>query len=278
MNEENNIANDIDLDEAFESFEEEDRGPSLNDISIQRNNVNTSQVNTQMTESKLQQLQAQLEKVTSALESGKKTHYLETILSKYADIDPIFKQMLVDVTLASNEYSKENLKQVQQIFEGLEKEVNTIKIEQKNLSDYAASIHYDISTNRLVRKYLEKGFKKNTVKEQHVEKALDEHMKRLKKDEAYTLKFHSIWNTPGMSDTEKQRLTGQFISDNFRDVVSKTKSKKAAEELPSVKKSAEKDTQIEKDKKKLEKQQEENDMKADDPKLRASFHKFIEGI
>lgn len=250
---EDNFNTEFDLDDAFSS---EDDGVSLSNITINRNTVDTSAVQSRLSESKLSQMEEKLNSLMGSLESSKKSHYLDAVLQKYENVDPVFKQMLIDMNIASNEFTKEHLKEIHKYFEQLKQDVEVVKAEQKNLNDYASSIHTDITTHRLVKKYLERGFKKNTIKEEHVEKALEEHMKRVNKDEAYHLRLQSIWNTPGMDTTGKNRLTGQLILENFKEVASKAKGKKA-DELPTAKKTLEVDANVEKSQKKLDKLQAE---------------------
>jgi len=269
---------DLNLDDAFQV---EDDAMTLDSVRIQKNQVDPRTISNQLDNNKIHKLQEQLDKVTNALENGRKTTYMDSILQKYNDVDPIFKQMLIDMNIASNEFTKENLKQIQGYFSEMQTELAQLKEEQKNLSDYTSNIHTDVTTHRLVRKYLERGFKKNTIKEEHVEKAIEEHTKRLSKDEAYVLKLQNIWNTPNFDVNAKNRLTGQLILENFRDVAMKAKGKKA-DELPTAKKTLEKDAQVEKATKKMEKIQttEEEDKPKIDPdedlknKLRNKIRRF----
>jgi len=240
---------DLNLDDAFQVEED---AMTLDSVRIQKNQVDPRSISNQLDNNKLHKLEEQLAKVTNALENGRKTTYMDGILQKYDQVDPIFKQMLIDMNIASNEFTKENLKQIQGYFADMQAELAQLKEEQKNLSDYTSNIHTDVTTHRLVRKYLERGFKKNTIKEEHVEKALEEHTKRLSRDEAYVLRLQNIWNTPNFDVNAKNRLTGQLILENFRDVAVKAKGKKA-EELPTAKKTIEKDAQVEKAAKKMEK-------------------------
>jgi chromosome segregation ATPase len=266
----------INLDEAFDSSDDEIK---LENVRVQKAPVDQRIVESQLNSSKLTELEKRMEKVLNVLETGKKTHYLDALFAKYENVDPTFKQMLIEMNIASNEYTKENLKSIQGYFEEMKKEITTLKEESRSLSDYAANIHSDITTHRLVKKYLEKGFKKNTIKEEHVERAIEEHSKRLSKDEAYVLRLQNIWNTPGFDTNAKNRLTGELIFQNFRDVAAKAKGKKA-DEMPDLKKKVEKDERIEKDQKKMEKLQEKAQEEVKDtPKTdNAAIEKLINRI
>jgi hypothetical protein len=245
------------LDFNLEDYETEEESLNLDNIP-NKPQVSTEKVETKQVSSKLSEVEDRLNKITSMLETGKKTSHLDRLLSKYENVDPVFKQMLIDMNMANNEFTKDNLKQIHGFFDELKNDLIATKEKLQAVESYADSINNMVTTNKVVRKSLESAFKKSSVKEVHIEEAIKEHTKRLQKDSAYYLEFSKIWNTDGLTIADKNRLSGELIKKNFIEVAAKKRGK-SKEEAPEMKQRVEKDPLLEKSIKKMDKLQDKEE-------------------
>lgn len=204
---------------------------------------------------KVSKLEAELNTIRQHLESGKKTNFLDTIFSKYSNLDDDFKHMVAEVLNGYNQMTQQELKPIYKYFDSIQQELDKTKADIKNATDYIGNVQSDIAFDKLVRQYLQRGLKKNTVTEDVVIAAKKLHQKKLQKDEAYYLKLDNIITRNSISDAQKDKLIGQLILDSFLDDVKARASKgKSKETDPELKKRVEKDPEVEKIQKKVEKE------------------------
>lgn len=245
------IDDDFNLDAILE--EEEEITPNL---PIQSNYTNPVQLQElEGYKSKVSNLEAEISKVKELLSAGKKTNQMEAILSKYSHLDPDFRQMNIELLHANNEMQSELMKPMYEYFERLQKEIDSTKKGIDTVTQTIYSVQGNLALDRMVKQALERGFAKNRITIDHVDNAKKEHFKRVEKDEAYHLKLLNINNSKSLTEAQKDKLVGQLIMENFREIVLKKIAKgKSTAADPTVKKVIEKDTSVEKAQKKLDKE------------------------
>lgn len=247
----NELDEDFNLDSILD--EDEDITPNL---PIQSNYGNPNQLQElEGYKNKVSNLESEISKVKELLTAGKKTNQMEVILQRYSNIDPEFKQMNMELLHANNEMQAEIMKPMYEYFDRLSKEIESTKQSITNVTNAVYGVQGNLALDKMVRQALERGFAKNRITVDHIENAKKEHFKRVDKDEAYHLKLLNINQSKSLTEAQKDKLVGQLMMENYREVVQKKVAKgKSTAADPTIKKTVEKDTTVEKLQKKVDKE------------------------
>lgn len=206
---------------------------------------------------KVSKLEKDLASFKDALEAKKGSNYLEEIMDKYSDFDPRFKLFVAEVINGYAKMSTNEMKAMYDNFDNIQKELAVTKKAIEDTSSHINNVQSNVAFDKLVKRYLQRGFKKSQVTEDHVEAAKEAHFKRYNKEEAYQLKVLNILDKKHIDDATKDKLIGQLILENFTEVIKKKQAKgKVSKDDPTPKARIEKDAEVEKAKKELDKEEE----------------------
>lgn len=269
MSEDGLTNEDFDLD-LTQILEDEDDGVDYNNLPPEPKLDNKAMQEVGQYKQKVATLEEELGKIRQHLETGKKTNFLDQIFSKYANLDDDFKHMVAEVLHGYNQMTQSELKPIYKYFDTIQEELNKTKIDINKATEYIGNVQSDIAFDKLVRQYLQRGLKKNTVTEDVIIAAKKLHQKKLQKDESYYLKLDNIITRNSITDAQKDKLIGQLILDSFLDDVKSRAAKgKLKEGDPELKKRVDKDPDVEKAQKKVDKEnkREESEEKEGPPEL-----------
>jgi len=256
---ENIVKNNDDFDMELENIllEEEEDNISYNNLPPERRTTPDSVAELEMQKEKAARLEAQLNQLSEKIESGQKVNFMEGIFKRYQDIDPSFKQMVAEILHGYNQASQAELAPLFEHLNSLKKDIIKTQKNIESVHEHLTNVQGSIAFDKLVKKYLQRGFKKNSITEDVVEAAKKLHEKKLN-DESYYLRVDNILTRTTITPAQKDKLIGQLILDSYREeVIKSNKKKKLAEGSPELKKKVEKDEDVEKAQKKLEQENKE---------------------
>lgn len=266
MDEITNISNEEDFElELTSILDDEDEVFSIGNTTPERVLDNNSYAELELQKEKYSKLEAELNKIKGALESGQKSNFLEKTFAKYSDIDDGFKHMIADVLHGYNQASQAELAPIYEYFDSIKKDIVKTQKSIEDVSSHVINLENSIVFDKLTRQYLQRVFKKSSVTEDVLESVKKHHFTKKEKDDSYHLKLNNIWGSQKLTPSQKDKLTGELIAESYKETLIKKQSKgKVSNKDPEIKKRIEKDPTLEKAHKKLDKELESSSVEAEE--------------
>lgn len=202
---------------------------------------------------KASKLEKKIEEMLQATNSKKRVNVLSGIFEA-ADVPNEIKKFVADIVHAQSTLSAEDLGQIHTYLQGLQSELTSFRQELTSTQNNISGLGNNIAFRNLVKRHLEKHFRKSTIKEVAVDKAIELHAKLLDKDSAYHLQINQFVNNPNLTPKQQDALVGELITTRYKNHLAKVKGK---EDDPTAKIRVEKDPTTEKAKAKHEKTKDE---------------------
>lgn len=243
---------DLDLDSVLIEEEEiTDNRP------VERQGIDTrTAAEAEIYRQKLAKMEEEMQKLTSKLEAGSRTSFLDELLQKYGDnVDPTTRNFSIELLQGFNSVTQAEMKKIYDVVDSFNKELMVTKKSIEDVGKHIGHIQSNYAFDRLVEDYLQRGLKGKKVDIRHIESAKKAHFDRLDKDEAYFLKVDNVINKKNITEKQKDKLIGQIILENFHELlVKKQADGKLGKDDPTPKKKIEADKTVEKIQKKADKE------------------------